>query len=229
MKHPKKQSFIDSGSFLFPLLLLIVMWLVHWAQHLFLFPFHTLGVLPKDLSGLLGVFFMPLIHSMREIQHIVNNSFPAFILSLTLFYFYRPIALRVFGMLWVLTGLFLWLFAENKGIYHIGMSGVIYGLASFLFTSGVLRKYLPLQAISLFVVFIYGSMIWGIFPMQQHVSWEGHLMGFFSGIFLAYYYRNEGPQRPTYSWETEEDFDEKIDSEINENEGEEEKKPSINI
>ena len=54
-------------------------------------------------------------------------------------------------------------------------------------------------------------------------------MGFFSGIFLAYYYRNEGPQRPTYSWETEEDFDEKIDSEINENEGEEEKKPSINI
>jgi membrane associated rhomboid family serine protease len=206
MKQLKKKRFIATDSFLFPMILLLVMWLVHWAQHLFLFPFHTLGVLPKDFSGLLGILFMPLIHSMREIQHIVNNSFPTLILTLTLFYFYRAIAFRVFGILWLLTGIFLWLFAENKGIYHIGMSGVIYGLASFLFASGVLRKYLPLQAISLFVVFIYGSMIWGIFPMQQHVSWEGHLMGFFSGIFLAYYYRREGPQRPKFQYEIEKEM-----------------------
>lgn len=206
MKIQKKQRFIASDAFLFPVVLLLVMWLVHWAQHLFLFPFHTLGVLPKDPNGLIGILFMPLIHSMREIQHIVNNSFPTFILTLTLFYFYRPIALRVFGMLWLLTGAFLWLFAAKKGIYHIGMSGVIYGLASFLFTSGILRKYLPLQGISLFVVFIYGSMIWGIFPMQQHVSWEGHLMGFFSGIFLAYYYRREGPQRPKFQYEIEKEM-----------------------
>ena len=149
---------------------------------------------------------MPLIHSPKEIEHIVNNSMPAFVLTATLFYFYRTIAMKVFLFIWLMTGVFLWIFAENKGAYHIGMSGVIYGLVAFLFISGVLRKYLPLQAISLFVVFVYGSMIWGIFPMKQHVSWEGHLMGFLSGIFLAYYFRKEGPQRPKYQYEIEKEM-----------------------
>jgi hypothetical protein len=86
------------------------------------------------------------------------------------------------------------------------MSGVIYSLAAFLFTSGVLRKYLPLQALSLFIVFIYGSMIWGIFPTEQHVSWEGHLSGMLVGIFLAFYYRKLGPQRPKYQFEIEKEL-----------------------
>jgi membrane associated rhomboid family serine protease len=182
------------------------MWLFYWAEHLFRYPFHELGVLPRDPEGLKGILLMPLIHSPKEIEHIVNNSMPAFVLTATLFYFYRAIAMKVFIFIWVMTGVFLWIFAENKGAYHIGMSGVIYGLVAFLFTSGVLRKYLPLQAISLFVVFVYGSMIWGIFPMKQHVSWEGHLMGFLSGIFLAYYFRKEGPQRPKYQYEIEKEM-----------------------
>jgi hypothetical protein len=86
------------------------------------------------------------------------------------------------------------------------MSGVIYGLASFLFTSGVIRKFLPLQGISLFVAFIYGSMIWGVFPMEQRVSWEGHLMGFLTGIILAFVFRKEGPQRPKFQYEIEKEL-----------------------
>ena len=148
---------------------------------------------------------MPLIHSPREIEHIVNNSIPTFVLTATLIYFYKPIALRVFVLLWIMTGFFLWAYADNQ-VYHIGISGVIYGLASFLFTSGVLRKYLPLQAISLFVVFVYGSMVWGIFPMEQRVSWEGHLMGFFSGIVLAFLFREKGPQRPKFQYEIEKEM-----------------------
>jgi hypothetical protein len=105
-----------------------------------------------------------------------------------------------------MTGFFLWIYAENTGSYHIGMSGVIYGLASFLFTSGVLRRYLPLQAISLFVVFVYGSMVWGLFPMEQRVSWEGHLMGFLSGIFLAFLFRKSGTQRPKFQYEIEQEM-----------------------
>ena len=148
---------------------------------------------------------MPLIHSPREIEHIVNNSIPTFVLTATLIYFYKPIALRVFVLLWIMTGFFLWAYADHQ-VYHIGISGIIYGLASFLFTSGVLRKYLPLQAISLFVVFVYGSMVWGIFPMEQRVSWEGHLMGFFSGIVLAFLFREKGPQRPKFQYEIEKEM-----------------------
>jgi membrane associated rhomboid family serine protease len=193
-------------AIVYPTLLLIVMWLVFWAEHLFLFPFHKLGVLPRTLEGLKGIVFMPFIHSDREIQHIFNNSVPIFILLAALIYFYRSIALRVFVISWLMTGFLVWIYAENKGAYHIGMSGVIYALAGFLFASGVLRKYLPLQGISLFVVFVYGSLIWGIFPMQQSVSWEGHFMGLVVGLILAVFYRKEGPQRPKYQFEIEKEM-----------------------
>lgn len=205
-----RQTRLPFGSpieaLVYPSILLIAMWLVFWAEHLFLFPFYKLGVLPRTLEGLRGILLMPMIHSDREIQHIFNNSVPIFILLAALIYFYRSIALRVFVTSWLMTGLLVWIYAENKGAYHIGMSGVIYSLAGFLFASGVLRKYLPLQGISLFVVFVYGSLIWGIFPMQQSVSWEGHFMGLLVGLILAIFYRKEGPQRPKYQYEIEKEM-----------------------
>jgi hypothetical protein len=100
----------------------------------------------------------------------------------------------------------LWVFAQDFGRYHIGMSGVIYFLAAFLFTSGVIRKYLPLQALSLFIVFLYGSMVWGIFPMQEKVSWEGHFSGMLVGLVMAFFHRQKGPQRPKYQYEIEKEM-----------------------
>jgi membrane associated rhomboid family serine protease len=188
------------------LFVMIIMWLVYWSDYLFVYDFHKLGVMPKTSDGLKGIFFMPWIHSHGDIRHLLNNSIPTFLLLTLLFYSYREIALRVFLFSWFVTGILLWVFANNNGAYHIGMSGVIYSLAAFLFTSGVLRKYLPLQALSLFIVFIYGSMIWGIFPTEQHVSWEGHLSGMLVGIFLAFYYRKLGPQRPKYQYEIEKEL-----------------------
>jgi membrane associated rhomboid family serine protease len=206
VKNNYLQTSTTTEAILYPVLLLVVMWLFYWAEHLFIYPFHELGVLPRTTEGLKGIIFMPLIHSPQEIQHIVNNSIPTLVLTATLIYFYKPIALKVFTFLWLMTGTFLWAYAENRGAYHIGMSGIIYGLASFLFTSGVIRKYLPLQAISLFVVFVYGSMVWGLFPMQHQVSWEGHLMGFLSGIALAFIFRKQGTQRPKFQYEIEKEM-----------------------
>jgi membrane associated rhomboid family serine protease len=204
----RKEHPFGSGkeAFGYAFLVLISMWLVYWAEQLFSFDFYKLGVLPRAAKGLIGVIFMPLIHSKNEIQHIVNNSVPIFLLLAALIYFYREIALKVFLYGWVLTGALVWVYAENKGSYHVGISGLIYLLASFLFVSGVIRKYMPLQAISLSVVFYYGSMIWGIFPMEEKVSWEGHLMGFSLGIVMAYVYREYGPQRPKYQYEVEKEM-----------------------
>lgn len=184
----------------------VIMWLVYWSDYLFLYDFHKLGVLPKTSDGLKGIFFMPWIHAHQDFKHILNNSVPTFLLMTLLFYSYKEVAVKVFILSWLLTGFMLWIFAKNNGAYHIGMSGVIYSLAAFLFTSGVLRKYLPLQALSLFIVFVYGSMIWGIFPAEQHISWEGHLSGMLVGIFLAFYYRKLGPQRPKYQYEIEKEL-----------------------
>lgn len=192
---------------LFPaFIVLSFMWLVYWADYLFVFDFQKLGVKPQTISGLKGVFFMPWVHSHYDFRHLVNNSIPTFLLLTLLFYSYKEVAIKVFLLAWFLTGTMLWIFAKNNGAYHIGMSGVIYALTSFLFISGVLRRYLPLQALSLFIVFLYGSLIWGIFPTDQHISWEGHLSGMLAGIFLAFYYRKLGPQRPKYQYEIEKEL-----------------------
>jgi len=188
------------------LIVVTVMWLVYWADFLFIYDFHKLGVLPKTIDGLKGILFMPLIHAHSDFKHIINNSVPTFLLLTLLFYSYKDIAFKVFFISWLMTGVLVWIFATNKGSFHIGMSGVIYALAAFLFTSGVLRKFLPLQALSLFIVFIYGSLVWGVFPTSSRVSWEGHLMGMLVGVLLAIYYRSEGPQRPKYQYEIEKEL-----------------------
>lgn len=188
------------------LVVLVLMWLCYWADFLFVYDFHQLGVVPKQLSGLKGIFFMPWIHAHSDAKHILNNSVPAFLLITLLFYSYKEIALRILLFSWFFTGLLLWIFGPNNGAHHIGMSGVIYSLAAFLFTSGVLRKYLPLQALSLFIVFLYGSMIWGIFPTKERISWEGHLSGMIVGVALAFIYRARGPQRPKYQYEIEKEL-----------------------
>lgn len=187
-------------------IIVMIMLLAYWADFLFVTDFQKYGVLPRSAEGLKGIIFMPWIHAHEDYKHILNNSVPTFLLSTLLFYSYKRIAIKIFFLSWIFTGFFLWIFAKNIGAYHIGMSGVIYSLAAFLFTSGVLRGYRPLQALSLFIVFIYGSLIWGVFPMSSKISWEGHLMGFISGIILAIYYRREGPQRPKYDYEIEKEL-----------------------
>ena len=188
------------------LFIVIMMWLIYWADSLFKVNLHEFGVLPKRIEGIKGILFMPLIHANDDIKHILNNSPAIFFLSTLLFYSYHKIGLKVFILSWILSGLLLWAFAEDRGVYHIGMSAVIYALAGFLFMSGILRKYFPLQALSLLIVFLYGSMVWGLFPTNLRISWEGHLMGLSAGVFLAIYFRSKGPQRPKFQYEIEKEL-----------------------
>ena len=164
------------------------------------------GILPKDWLGLRGVLFSPLLHASDSYSHILNNSLPIAVLLGATIYFYREVAGKVVFFSWISSGLMVWLFAQNTGSYHIGMSSVIYALAGFLFVSGTLRKHSSLQAISLFVTFVYGSMIWGIFPLEERVSWEGHLTGLLTGIALAFIFRTKGAQQPKYQYEIEQEM-----------------------
>lgn len=190
----------------YPFLLLALLWSVFLLEKFYPAEFIQLGILPKQVEGLKGILLSPLIHAPRDISHIINNSFPAAVLTGALFYFYRKIAFRVFVLSWIISGALVWLAASDEGHFHIGFSGVIYALAGFLFTSGTIRKYRPLQGIALFVVFIYGSMIWGIFPLKEGISWEGHLFGLLTGVFLAFLYRKKGPQAPRFQYEIEKEL-----------------------
>ena len=155
------------------------------------------GLRPRTLYGLIGIVTYPLLHS--DLDHIVGNSITAIVLLNIVFSFYRKIAWQVILWSWLMSGTWMWVAARDGN--HIGFSGVIYALASFIFFSGMIRKYYRLMALSGMIVFLYGSMIWGVLPMVPGVSWEGHLFGAIAGGILAYYYRERGPKRPKYSWE----------------------------
>ena len=122
----------------------------------------------------------------------------------SLFYFYRQVALKIllFGAL--LSGFLTWLIARES--YHIGASGVVYVLFSFVFFSGIIRKHYRLVALSFIIVFLYGSMIWYVLPIKQGISWEGHLSGLLVGVFFSIHYRKKGivKEVPQFS---ETDFD----------------------
>tara|TARA_R110002072_G_scaffold16048_1_gene63472 strand:- start:52218 stop:52997 length:780 start_codon:yes stop_codon:yes gene_type:complete len=194
-------------AIVYPLLLVVLMWLVFWADHLFAeIDFYKFGIKPNVMSSIKGIFLMPLIHAKNEIGHIVNNSPPTFILLAAIIFYYREIAFKIFAFSWLMTGVGVWVFAANNNSFHIGMSGVVYAMAAFLFTSGVIRKYKPLQAISLFVAFIYGGMVWGVFPIKEQVSWEGHLAGMLTGVILAIIFRKKGPQAPKFMYEIEKEL-----------------------
>jgi len=184
--------------------LVAIMGIVYAYDIYFDLNLYKYGVYPQKFSGLIGILTAPFIHSTSGYSHLLNNSGPTFILTWLLFYNFRNIAPRVFIITFLGTGLLVWIFGRPS--YHIGMSGVIYGLTSFLMVSGFLTKNVRVAGISLLVIFLYGSFIWGIFPQQNNVSWEGHFSGFTIGIFLAFFYRSELPQQQKYRYEVEEEL-----------------------
>ncbi len=198
------------SSLYFPLVLLILLWIIRIIEALWHIDLGFLGIYPRSLKGLTGILTSPLVHA--NFKHLSANSLPLFVLSACLFYFYKEIAVRVFIFIWLITGLCVWVGAREA--YHIGASGVVYGLASFLFFSGIFRRDIRLMAITLFVAFLYGSMVWGIFPdffPEENISYESHFWGLVVGLLLSFYYRKLGPQRRTYEWEEEEEGDDEND------------------
>ena len=147
-------------SMVIPGIFIALMWLVKITELLLETDLSGYGIYPLTVKGLAGIIFSPLIHS--DFNHLFNNSLPLFFLTTALFYFYSEVAVKVLLWTWFLTGLLVWL--AGREAWHIGASGLVYGLASFLFFSGILRWHFRLIALSLLIVFLYGSMVWGLFP-----------------------------------------------------------------
>ena len=117
----------------------------------------------KINTSLRGVYFTQFIH--RDANHLFSNSVPLFVLLLSLFYFYRDIAYKVLILGGIVAGFLTWCFARES--YHIGASGIVYLLFSFVFFSGIIRKHYRLVALSLTIIFLYGSMIWYVLPIKD--------------------------------------------------------------
>lgn len=207
-----------------PLFLLFILYILKFLETGMDWDFTKLGVYPMEKRGVFGIFAHPLVHS--SFKHLFANTIPFFFLSWCLFYFYRDIAPYIFFTIWIGCGVFTFLI--GKPGWHIGASGIIYGLAFFLFFSGLLRKHVPLIAISLLITFLYGGLVWNMFPQfaKETTSWEGHLSGAITGTLCSIAFMKYGPQRPE-PFADEEDIDgEDIDEKEEEASSEEETKQS---
>jgi hypothetical protein len=127
-----------------------------------------------------------------------------------LVYFYPKVSGRVVAVSWLMGGLWVWATARES--YHIGASGIVYGLAAFLFTSGVIRRQRGLMTVSLIIVFLYGSMWWGMLPLIERISYESHICGAVAGVLLALVYRHVPPAHVAPPIEFPEDEEEAADA-----------------
>ncbi len=175
------------NSLRFPLLFIVVIWLVHIVQFIGGFNFGQFGIFPHSLLGLRGILLAPLIHA--DFGHLISNSVPMFALSGIIFYFYPRVAFRSFLMIYLLTGLAVWLL--GRSVFHVGASGVVYGLVAFVAWNGIFRRDIKSIVLALIVVFFYQGMFAGILPNQEGISWESHLYGALVGIFTSFFYKEE--------------------------------------
>ena len=191
-----------------PLFFVVVLWFVFWLEVRFDFDFVQNGIYPRTFSGLQGVFFSPFIHA--DMEHLYNNSIPLLILLAALQFFYADQSIKVIGYGILISGLITWVIGRDN--YHIGASGLIYVLFSFVFFKGLQTKYNRLVALSLAVIVVYGGLVWYIFPSPEitgnkSTSWEGHLGGLLTGFFLSLVYKTpEYKKVIKYDWEHP-DFD----------------------
>src|SRR5438874_13222635 len=177
--------------------LIWVIQLLDWALDLEPADF---GVRPRQLAGLPGIFFAPLVHG--GFAHLLANSPPLLVLGTPMLYLYPSAALRVLPAVYLGTAVAVWLFA--RGSAHVGASGLIYGLVSYIFVAGLIRRDRRAIAASLLVCFTYGALIWGVLPIRPGVSWETHLAGALIGVAMAIVFRHlDVPPRRRYSWEGE--------------------------
>ena len=208
--HASDPAFTDSerarGNFRLAVRLalgfVVLIWciqLLNWALDLGVEDF---GVRPREVLGLPGILFAPLMHS--GFAHLLANSLPLVIVGTAMLYLYPSAALRVLPAVYLGPGIAVWLFA--RGGVHVGASGLIYGLVSYVFVAGLIRRDRRAIAASLLVSFLYGASVWGVLPIERGVSWETHLAAALIGLALALVFRRlDIPPRRRYTWEDEKD------------------------
>jgi membrane associated rhomboid family serine protease len=174
-------------SLRFPAIAVLLIWLVHFWQITDGFDPGAYGIMSRRAWGLRGIVTAPLVHGSWK--HLISNTLPLFVLSFIALYFYRKVAMRAFWLIYFLTGAAVWIFA--RPVSHIGASGIIYGLVSFMFWNGMFRRSLRSIVLAGIVMLLYSGMFLGILPDQEGISWESHLIGSLAGIFAAFIFKEE--------------------------------------
>ena len=195
------------------LIVVALLWIVFLINDVFAFNWNEWGMMPRSGRGLWGIVTMHFLHA--DFEHLISNSLPLLFLGFGIFYYFSQKGTLIIVMNLLLTGFFTWILGRF-GI-HIGASGLVYALSFFLVIISLIKMETSMLAYTLVIIFLYGSLVWGFFPQlfpDKYISWEGHLAGAMSGVLLAFFYRNEGPQKKKYFEDEEDEIDEIEQSEL---------------
>ena len=174
------------NSIVIALSVVAILWAILIIDSIIPIDFNQFGIIPRRTEGLKGILFAPFLH--LNWSHLISNSMPLIVLLTGLFWLYNKVAIRVLIFSTVIGGGLVWILGREA--FHIGASGVIFSLVAFFIASGIFKRDFKAIILAIFVFFMYGGVVWGIFPTQSGVSWESHLFGFITGIGLAYFYRD---------------------------------------
>jgi membrane associated rhomboid family serine protease len=190
-----RQSLLTASAFI------ALLWAIELLDRGLDLQLYRYGVYPQAANGLPGILFAPLIHGSW--YHLVSNSFALLILGTALLYGYPRAAKPVLALVYIGSGIGVWLFARNS--YHFGASGLTHGVMFFIFTTGILRRDKLSIALALIVFLLYGNMVWSIFPQEPDISYESHFFGAITGVLAAFLFRYRDPQPAAkqYDWDDE--------------------------
>ncbi len=163
-----------------------MMWLLHGYAFITNWELGDYGILPRSIEGVSGILTGPLIHA--SVQHLLSNSVPLVVLASLIIYFYRSVSAQILLLIYFLTDILVFLCARPA--FHIGASGIVYGLFGFLIGIGFFQRNVKSIILAFLVITFYGSLVWGVLPGQPSVSWESHLIGVLTGVMVSYWYRN---------------------------------------
>jgi len=168
--------------------LVAVLWVIQFLQYQGIYDFSDFANHPRHLEGIKGIFFSPFLHNPVSLDHIISNTLPLLVLMMVLLSAYPKVAIHTLLFIHVISGSLVWLLAPEN-TYHVGISGIVYGIACFLIASGLFRRDRTSVTIAILVTLVYGGMVIGFIPAQG-VSWQSHLYGALSGAFMAFIFRN---------------------------------------
>lgn len=160
---------------------IVVLWALELVNAAFGHQLNVLGIRPRDIEHLPGILVWPLLHA--DLAHLAMNTMPLALMGFFVALRGSRVFLQTSVVIAVLAGLGVWIFGR-PGI-HIGASGLVFGYFGFLVAVGIYEKSLAALAIASFTLFYYGGLIFGVLPANSFVSWEGHLFGLMTGIYVA--------------------------------------------
>ena len=175
------------------LILVAVIWVVEVVN---LFLGHGLvswGILPRSLTGLIGIPLAPLLHG--GVWHAVSNTVPLLILGALTLAGDKRLFWETTVNVTLVSGLLVWIFARSA--YHVGASGLVFGYFGVILARAYIERGIFAIAIAVVTVLAYGGLLFGVLPLQSHVSFESHLFGLIAGFIVVWLERKFGrSQKP---------------------------------